>query len=207
MNARLLGAWLALTTITLEAQAQWHVGGLVDVNRASTSFDPDPQFREYSSRTAFGIGAVVDYELTNRIDVHAQLMLQGKGNTMHDEDFPSDVVWKTSWLEIPVLVRYTISNEGRFHPFVAAGPTIGFLQSAKFTADGEPDQDDEDAESLDLGLVIGGGARMPHGRSVLFGEVRYAHGLTNVTDSGGVFTVTNRGLQLLVGVTFPLGQE
>ena len=49
------------------AQAQWHVGGLIGINIASVNVDPEPSSEDYSSRSAFGIGAVVDRPLTNQI--------------------------------------------------------------------------------------------------------------------------------------------
>jgi hypothetical protein len=84
-----------------------------------------------------------------------------------------------------------------------AGLNVGFLTKAEFTMEGEPDQEDEDAESLDFGISVGAGAQIPRGRQILFAEIRYVHGLVNVVDSSGLFDVKNRGLMILAGFTLP----
>lgn len=205
MKAGFIFSLIAFVFLVADANAQWHVGGLLDVNRSTASVDPAPDDRDYSSRTAFGIGAVVDYDINDQFGVHTGLMLQGKGNVIEDEDFDEEVTWKTSYVEVPVLLRYTMRGE-QLRPFLAAGPSLGFLRSAKFEADSF-EEDDEEAKSLDLGLAVAGGVKMPYGRTTLFGELRYVHGLINVVDTGDDdFSVMNRGLQLLVGVTFPIGR-
>ena len=190
-------------------QGQWRVGGMVDINRAHTAISPEPEFRDYMSRLGFGLGFAADFLISNRMGIHGELLLQGKGNTIQDEDFDDDLHWKTSWVEIPLLFRYTLSSSGTARPYVAAGPSIGFLRSAKFSMSGEPDQDDDDAKSMDASVVLGGGATFPLRRGSLFGELRYVRGLVNVVggDSEGVFEVRNRGLQLVLGMTFPVGQQ
>ncbi len=186
------------------ASAQIHLGGIIDLNVASTGIDPEPRFRTYKSSLRFGIGAVIDYPLTEKIDLHAQIMGQGKGNRIQDEDFDDDLLWKATYLEIPLLLRYSIQMDGAAQPYVMAGPSIGFLTKAVFTMKGEPDQDDEDAKGFDFGLGLGAGAKIPQGTHTFFAEVRYVAGLVNVVDSGSDFKVKNRGLLFLFGVTIPV---
>lgn len=193
------GMWAA------DASAQWQVGGILDLNFATASVEPEVGNRAYSMRTAFGIGAVVDYPLAPQIDLHGQIMLQGKGMTLKDPDFERDIDWKVTYIEIPVLLRYTLQTEASAQPYVAVGPSFGLLQSAKFT-DGEHTEDDEDAKSLDMSLALAAGAKLPRGRNTFFGEVRYAYGLINVVEDPDVNpSVKHRGLQILAGVTFPIG--
>ena len=61
---------------------------------------------------------------------------------------------------------------------------------------------------MDLGLGFGGGVKLPRGNKTFFAEARYVLGLTNINDEGGggESSVKNRGLQILAGVTVPLGQ-
>ena len=209
MNGLLAVVLLALTAWATDAHAQWQIGGVLDINRASASVEPELGNRTYHGRTAFGIGAVVDYPLAPQIDVHGQIMLLGKGQTMKDPDFTAgDVDWKTRYVEIPLLVRYTLRTEASAHPYVAAGPSFGILRSAKFS-DREITEDDEDAKSFDMSIVLGAGVSLPRGTSTFFGEVRYAYGLVNVVDESGIddASVKHRGLQLLGGITFPVGKK
>ena len=75
------------------ATAQLQLGGILGLNVASTGIDPEPSFRNYSSSLRFGIGAVVDYPITEKIDLHGQLMVQGKGSKITDEDFSDDLIY------------------------------------------------------------------------------------------------------------------
>ncbi len=204
MKASLFLAILPLLAAMSPVQAQWHAGGVLGLNRASTAVSPEPETITYSGRLRMGIGAVVDYALTKEIDVHGMLMFIGKGTTIEREDMSDDVIWTVSSVEIPLLVRYTLQTPGDVRPYVAAGPTIGFLRGAEFDIDGEKD-DDEDAKSLDAGMAIGGGVLMPWRSGRLFAELRYARGMLDVRDTD--LAVKNRGVQVLLGITFPLGNE
>src|SRR5690606_40282144 len=103
------GMWAA------DASAHWQVGGILERNFATASVEPEVGDRAYSMRTAFGIGAVVDYPLAPQIDLHGQIMLQGKGMTLKDPDFERDVDWKVTYIEIPVLLRYTLQTRSEEH--------------------------------------------------------------------------------------------
>lgn len=206
MKAKFPWAILALTLAVPDVNAQWHVGGVIDLNRSNIAVDPEPELGGYSSRLRFGIGAVVDYALSSRIDLHSQLMVQGKGATIEElED--DEVQWSTSWVEIPIQVRYTFRSNAPVRPFIAAGPSFGFLRSARFEFVDYPDEEDEEAKSFDAGLAISAGASMPQGKGTLFGSLRYVHGLVNVIDVDSDLKVMNRGLQVLVGMTFPIGKK
>lgn len=204
MKVKLLWAVAALMCVGTEANAQIQIGGAIDLNRANIAVDPEPEVGGFSSRFAFGIGAVVDYPISNQVDLHGQLMLQGKGSTIQ-ESGEDDVKWKTTWIEIPLQVRYTFRRDASVHPFIAAGPTFGFLRSARFAFEDGSDEHDEESKSFDAGLALSAGASMRHGTSTLFGSVNYVHGLVNVVDVSDL-TISNRGLQLLLGVTFPVGK-
>jgi hypothetical protein len=203
MNRSLLGLLIVSLYLAPDATAQFRLGAILDLNLASVNIDPEPEARSYEGSVRFGIGGVADYALTDQLDVHAQLMLQGKGNKIVDEDFENDLFWRTSYIEVPVLLRYRFTAKETVHPYVMAGLNVGFLTKAEFTMEGEPDQEDEDAESLDFGISVGAGAQIPRGRQILFAEIRYVHGLVNVVDSSGLFDVKNRGLMILAGFTLP----
>lgn len=60
-----------------------------------------------------------------------------------------------------------------------------------------------------MSIAVGAGLSMPQGTRTFFGEVRYVHGLVNVVDEPDVdgSVVKHRGLQLLAGITFPVGKK
>src|SRR5690606_5825140 len=122
-----------------DASAQWQVGGILDLNFATASVEPEVGNRAYSMRTAFGIGAVVDYPLAPQIDLHGQIMLQGKGMTLKDPDFERDIDWKVTYRASRVLLRYTRRTEASAQPYVAEGACSGRNTTPQF-ADEEPTQ-------------------------------------------------------------------
>ena len=186
---------------------QWEVGGVVGINLASISVDPEPSSEDYSGRLGFGFGFVADRELTDQIDLHFEPMFLMKGSTIKEDG--DEISQKLSYLEVPVMVRYHFEAEGTARPYVMGGPSLGFLLSAKYDGGfGEQDAKDE-TKSIDFGVGVGAGVAVPQGDKTFFAEARYVLGLTNINDEiheSGESTVKNRGIQLFVGATIPVGR-
>ena len=97
-------------------------------------------------------------------------------------------------------------------PFVLAGPTAGTLLSSKTEtkAAGEISTTDntDKRETLDLGIVFGGGLSIALGNKEVFLEGRYDYSLSrlepNLEGSGGSH---NRVLQFIAGITFARGKK
>ena len=190
--------------LVVPLQAQLEIGGLFSLNLASIGVSPEISSEDYSSRLGFGIGAVVDYPLTGQIDLHAEPMFLQKGGKIETSYFVA--VYKVHYLEIPIMFRYTFQHSSSLLPYAMAGPSIGFLSGAKydFKDDGEQDAKDETG-FFDFGVGFGGGVKKPHGKMTLFTEVRYVLGLTNINKEADESTVKNRGLQVVAGITIPVG--
>jgi hypothetical protein len=113
-----------------------------------------------------------------------------------------------------VLLRFS-SGEGRVRPYIVAGPTAGYRTRARVRGRDEDKIVDEDADDIftdaDFGLSAGAGLLFPRGRSSVFVEGRYTHGLIDVAkddpdDPPATHTdLKTRTIQVLVGVTFRLG--
>ena len=93
-------------------------------------------------------------------------------------------------------------------PYVMAGPTVGYLLSAKVKdPDGEEDIKD-DIKNIDFGLAFGGGVSLPMGNNTFFVEGRYSLGLSDINDDPNDDTkIKTKGIQIMAGITFPLGGE
>lgn len=202
-NKFIIVVFLAVLFV-LPLQAQWDVGGVIAFNLASISVDPEPSTEEYSGRLGFGIGAVADRPLTDQIDLHAEPMYLQKGGKIKEGG--NEAIFKVHYFEIPILFRYNFQNDGSAKPYAMAGPSIGFLLSSKADIENGPELDQKDeTKSLDFGLAVGGGVKLPRGNKTFFAEARYVLGLSNTNDESGESEVKNRGLIVLGGVTFPLG--
>lgn len=62
---------------------------------------------------------------------------------------------------------------------------------------------------MDFGLGFGAGVSFPLGTNALFVEGRYALGLSNINDDpeDPDTQIKNKGIQVIAGITFPLGGQ
>jgi len=192
--------------IVLPASAQVHLGVLGGLNLANLSVDPDEGV-DFSSRTAFGFGGVLDYGLGEYIALHLEPMYLQKGTEAKEEGV--DIEVKLAYLEVPLMLKYAFGTSGT-KPYVIAGPTIGFNLSAKVKGSeggvsAEIDVKD-DIKSIDFGLAFGGGVSLPMGNNTIFVEGRYSLGLSDINDDSSDDTeIKTKGIQIMAGITFPLG--
>jgi opacity protein-like surface antigen len=185
-------------------QAQWEIGGLIDLNLAGINVSGSNSSEDYSSYLGFGIGAVVDRSLTGPLDLHAEPMFLQKGAKLKSGS--TVILFKVHYLEIPLMFRYTFQLNESLLPYALAGPSIGLLTSAKYHNKDGGEQDEKDnTKFFDFGVGFGGGVKYPWGNKTFFGELRYVLGLVNINKEEDEFEVKNRGLQLVVGITIPVG--
>ena len=207
MNSRKIAVIAGIFMLSLiPLQAQWELGGLIDLNLASFSVKGVSSSENYSGRVGFGIGFVADRPLTDRISLHAQPMFLSKGGTV--ETSTITLVFKVNYLEIPLMFKYDFPINSTLTPYAMAGPTVGLLTGAKLVADdGETQDEKENTNTFDFGLGFGGGVSIPHDKLTFFAETRYVVGLANINKEVDEFTVKNRGLQIILGVTVPVGAK
>ena len=71
------------------------------------------------------------------------------------------------------------------------------------------DEDDikDDVKNIDFGLAFGGGVSLPMGNKTVFVEGRYSLGLTDINDDSDpdADKIKTKGIQIMAGITFPLG--
>ena len=176
--------------------------------------------------TGFAGGLALDVQLSEKLFAHIEPMYLQKGCNIKEGNDPvnqPEGKIRSVAIEIPVLIQYRFGTNIR--PYIVAGPSLGFnlnsdimfeLAGLEFTGDMK-----EVTKSFDLGISFGGGIRMPLGPATIFFEGRYTHGLLNQRKTGSVLMSSNglqveldadenddkyfnRGIQLMLGVTFPL---
>jgi opacity protein-like surface antigen len=156
----------------------------------------------------FGFGGVLGIVLSENAALHLQPMYIQKGAKIEVEiaGFDEDVKFKLAYLEVPVMLKLTFGTS-EAKPYVMAGPTIGYLLSAKVTNGDEEDLKDT-IKDFDFGLGFGAGVSFPAGNNMVFVEGRYALGLTNVDDDpDDPIDAKTKGIQIFAGITFPLGGQ
>ena len=195
------------------------VGGL---NIASVNVvDPDGADLNFSSRTVFGLGLVLDLALNQNLSLLFEPMYLQKGAEVTLDSTPSK--FEAAYLEVPVFFKFAYGTR-TVRPYVMAGPTVGFnlssdLQFSAFDQDFENDIE-KLTRRLDFGLGFGAGVSFPISNTSIFIESRYMLGLSDFTEAGVVeeagfepiefgerLDLRTKGIQIMLGITFPLGGE
>ncbi|RMF61253.1 MAG: PorT family protein [Calditrichaeota bacterium] len=185
------------------------IGGLNLANLASDEME-ELGF-DLSSRALFGVGAVADVGLSQRLSLHLGSMYLAKGSKTPDNEDPDvEIKVRLTYLEFPFMLKYTFGRAAA-RPYVLAGPTLGFRLTAKSHFSG-PGIDEEDSikgetKPVDFGFGFGAGVRIPMGNAHLFLETRYRLGLTDIDDTEEDISLKTRDVQIMTGVTFPIGRK
>jgi opacity protein-like surface antigen len=200
--------------IALPAGAQHRIGFVGGLNLANVSLDPDPDPGfDLKNRTAFGAGGVLDLRLAENVALRFEPMYLQKGTKVEgnvDAVGKVEQTVKANYLEMPVLVKLALGTSTT-KPYLMAGPTIGFLLSAKTITKAAGQEEEEDikefVKDIDFGLDFGAGVSFPAGNNAIFVEGRYALGLTNVNDDPDDpdTKIKTKGIQFMAGISFPLG--
>ncbi|HER07540.1 MAG TPA: PorT family protein [Bacteroides sp.] len=197
--------YLVMATV-IPLQAQWEIGGIIDLNIAGISVIPKPRSESYSSRFGPGIGAVAKRQVTDRIGFRAEPMFLQKGARLHEGG--DVIVFNINYLEFPLLITYDFRMDGPLVPYAMIGPSIGLLAGASFRySDGWKQDETDNTRFFDFGAGLGGGVELPRGNKNFFAETRYVVGFVNVNRDQDESSVYNRGLQILVGVTIPVARN
>lgn len=119
------------------------------------------------------------------------------------------VTFKLGYLEIPILLKYKINIPGSVHPYVFAGPNLGFSFSSKELdeAGGQSAETDmkDLTSSVNFEIDFGAGAGFQVApMTVVLLDVRYALGLTNMLNDKGNQSIKTNGFQIVAGVLFSL---
>jgi hypothetical protein len=122
---------------------------------------------------------------------------------------------KLSYLEMPLLLRFDIPTDGGVRPFLQAGPALALKLSCDLEGtDGTVtissscgkvtgDFESEDAKTVDVGAMLGGGLAFKQMNHVLTIGVRYNFGLVDVFQNGGL---KNRVLSIVGTFEWPWGK-
>ena len=141
---------------------------------------------EEGTAGGFTAGAFLTYSFTPKLSVQPELLYVEKG-TAHGS-FLGGSGYDLSYVEVPVLLKYTLLTDRRLVPSAYFGPAVSSLLSADIYSHGlfssSHRYDVKDGmKSLDFGIVFGGEIAIQSMKSVkLIADLRYTVGLVNVID-------------------------
>lgn len=177
-------------------------GGLNMANLTGDDMD------EAESKMVYAAGIFAVLDINENLGLRPEVLYSLKGAKM--EATEGGVDYKSSinmtYIDIPVLLQYSIPMDGSLKPCLFAGPSIGILMGAKWKieAGGEEMEEDikDDIKSTDLGLVVGAGLSLTDKISV---DVRYSTSLSDISDDSGnegeSGSVKNTVISVLLGIS------
>lgn len=150
---------------------------------------------DLNSLTGFVGGGFAAIPMSPTLSIQPEVFYSQKGAKY--EELGTDVSLKLDYIDIPVLLKFTMAGEGT-KPFFLFGPSIGFSVSSKVSA-GDVSMDLDGVASTDFGLVFGIGVNF---QKFLI-EGRYGLGLSDINDDETVTeTNNNTAFQLMLGYSF-----
>ena len=124
------------------------------------------------------IGFFVNYKLAKSVWLQPELLYVGQGA---GGEFLRGRSWRHDYLQLPVLVKYDLTENTKFIPAIYTGVAFSYLLSAEYRSSIiSEDIDTKDAaKDFDFSLVVGGALDY---RRFTF-DLRYTLGLVNVYDN------------------------
>lgn len=209
MNRFSVVALLAALALPVSLSAQARMGLLAGVNFASLSGD---DAAETQTRTGPVLGAALLMPLGGSLGLEINGLYSVRGAKASEDGIA--VGLKLSYLEVPVLLRYTISGSDQVRPYLSGGVSMGLQTSCKVEANDSfidvdmncslfKEETGVEFTKFDALLVVGGGLDFAVGTNTLTLGARYNYGLTDIVSEG---SASNRGITLMAGFSIPLAR-
>ena len=130
---------------------------------------------------AFQVGGLVNFKLSDRLDFKTGMNIALYGREVdyrftHSPDFPPELR-ESTWLEIPLLMKYKSQRRGNSRMFLDAGVKIGIEANVRKNAASTKRLD---TRTGDLSLEYGIGFEQFFKYFKFTPELRFSHGLTNM---------------------------
>lgn len=160
----------------------------------------DEDLIQLQSRRGLVAGGFVDIPVHETFAIAIEALFTQKGASDSIEEV--ELTTELDYIEFPVLAKAPFNTMGTVQPFVYGGVAPAINTSAQFSGEigGESEEVDigEEFKAFDLGLVVGGGVKF----GILGVEVRYNHGIVNISEFEDEESITNRQTSVLVSVQF-----
>ncbi len=186
-----------LVTVAQAGMAQKFAFGLkAGLNLANQSLTANGASASFSNYVAYHGGLFTIFSISDRFGIQPELVYSAQGWDFDFNFMGAGLAanLRADYLTVPVMFRYNANSI--FH--LDAGPQLGFLLSAKGTANGVVQDVKSDYASSDFGLAFGMGVDLP--AKVLF-SFRYYTGLTDA-DNYAASVSKNTNIQFSVGYKF-----
>lgn len=216
----ILATMILITVTATLSNAQCSIGVIGGLNFSDMKAET-----EIRSRTLTGFGLLLEYKIIDQFSiVSLPMYIQNGGIKPRTEDEPEMTVTGT-YLDFPIFFKYILPFPNIVKPFLFAGPSLQYKLDSKMEGtllgfDITADLNDV-TNDFDFGLSFGAGVEIPLDILSIVIEGKYYLGLVDQHKDGpfqvnvagltieGEFDQTNhfknRGIQILAGITFPIG--
>ncbi|RPJ24912.1 MAG: PorT family protein [Planctomycetaceae bacterium] len=205
---------LSITSTAAGGTALCEIEAGAVMARYTREFDP-PGY-DFPARIGahFGFGLVAP--VTDQLAIRSGLAYERKGakaegdlkafdGSSNEDGWTHHSSDRLDYMVLSVALRAT--QQGRVRPYIVVGPEVAFLVSSRQHSVLERGAHreirdrslDSTTRSIDVGLSMGAGLRTAH-EPCLYGELRYVHGLLDITE--GPYHTSNRAFVGLLGVAF-----
>jgi len=167
------------------------------LNMATVSGNDVPDGVEM--KIGLSAGGFLVWSLNDAMAIQPELLFSQKGAGY---DYSVETSLNANYLEIPVLFKWMPAMEGAVKPNLVIGPGLGILMSAEIDADGDTTDVKDDANTMDVGLILGVGADYALTQGKVTVDLRYEMGLTDTVKDNDGDPVTNSVISVLVGYAF-----
>ncbi len=191
----------ALSAGITPVMAQDQVGVLVGLNSASVNLEAEGFEIDADRRAGFAAGLYWVHALQGPLGIEVDALFAQKGVSLPASVFGDDLDLKLSYLDFPVLVRYSrpATPSVGFHAYV--GPSFNLKLGDTIEVNGIEQEADSPIESFETALVFGGGLTF----GAIRVDARYGLGLSSIADEADVelaSSVKNRVFSILFGLRF-----
>lgn len=154
----------------------------------------------------FNAGFFVEIPVTDKLTIQPEILYSAQGSksegplVIDGSLYDVKATMKLNYINIPVMFKYNVVEKFSLE----AGPYVGFLTTAKMKVDvdgyGSATEDMKDlVKSTDIGIALGMNYEFS---DVIFANVRYQGGLTQIGDTGEGDNIKNSVFQLGLGFRF-----
>lgn len=203
-------ALIILSSVGMQAQtfpteSRWSFGPKAGFNMShlwGTDFNKD----DARLRAGGQVGAFVTWSSLRWFAVTGELMYTTKGTRYYYTTPFGDAksVTRLDYLEVPVMFRFFLKDDGNVRPHISAGPSVAILMLAQNKSI-EPETDAnsfyDDARKVDVGANFGGGVNIWVKKVWINPEIRYNLGLIGIMEDTNA---RNGAVSLSFGVGIPL---
>lgn len=194
-----IGAFAAVLAAPRPAAADVRFGLKGGANVANVNGDFGTNVSNWKSRVGFCGGIFIELNFGRLLTIQPEVLYTMKGAqaTVEEGALSGTGKLRFDYIEIPILLKIRIPT-GSVHPFVFAGPAVGF--DLKSTFQDITGTSSDVAKKVDWSAVLGAGLQLG---SSLHIDARYTLGLQKLeVPEVGSFDLKNGVLSATLGLAF-----